>query len=171
MLCYTGLAAEFLFRVYYRKPFQRGDAPESPEAPNDKSWRAEGGYLPFRISLMVLGLAIATVFVFVRFVVSFLSFIIYPPRSSMYPLLSGPSTVPLSFSVDGTGISLGLKCSLQSLMVLRSPSPCCHSTFFPRHSCFASMGKKRLLHRVKIQQRTHTCWTSPCSAFMEYLMP
>ena len=79
MLCYTGLAAEFLFRVYYRKPFQRGDAPESTEAPNDKSWRADGGYLPFRISLMVLGLTIATVFVFVRFVVSLLSFMIHSP--------------------------------------------------------------------------------------------
>jgi hypothetical protein len=71
MLCYTLLAAEFLLRVYYRNPINRQAQVSSPATPNDKSWKEAGGYLPFRISLMVLGLALSTVFVFVRFVGTF----------------------------------------------------------------------------------------------------
>ena len=73
MVCYTLLAVEFLYRVYFNTPFQRKVKVSPPGTPSsDKSWKLENNevFLPPRLSLMVLGLAVATLFVFIRFVTS-----------------------------------------------------------------------------------------------------
>jgi hypothetical protein len=77
MLCYTFLAAEFLLRIHYRNPFHREVETSPPGTPSDKPMRDEG-YMPFRITLMVVGLGLATVFVFIRFVA-------YASRSPLFP--------------------------------------------------------------------------------------
>ena len=74
MLCYTLLAVEFLLRFYFQSPFaRRSSSPDLTEdsSENDKSWKAgasrSGAWLSPRLNLMVLGLAFATLFVFIRF--------------------------------------------------------------------------------------------------------
>ena len=71
IVCYTLLAVEFLYRVYFNSPFQRKVKVSPPGTPSsDKSWKLENNevFLPPRLNLMVLGLALATLFVFIRFV-------------------------------------------------------------------------------------------------------
>ena len=73
MICYTLLAVEFLYRVYFNSPFRREVKASPPGTPpSDKSWKLENNevFLPPRLSLMVLGLSLATLFVFIRFVAS-----------------------------------------------------------------------------------------------------
>ena len=70
MIAYTLLGIEFLLRFYYQKPFIRESSSENPEAgspSNEKQWKKGGAWLPPRLSLMVTGLALATLFVFLRF--------------------------------------------------------------------------------------------------------
>lgn len=75
MIGYTALAIEFLVRFYFQKPFaSRSSSAEFSDGPaeSDKPWKAsDRAFLPRRLSLMVLGLALATVFVFVRFDTTF----------------------------------------------------------------------------------------------------
>ena len=65
MLCYTVLAIEFLLRIYLQRPLIKSGQPSSPGAP-EKAWKGNGQFLSPRLSLMVLGLALSTMFVFVR---------------------------------------------------------------------------------------------------------
>ena len=73
MLCYTLLSAEFLFRFRFQKPFISGgkgmfllDSPSNEEFRKSKTID-DRPHLPPRINLMVLGMALSTALVFVRF--------------------------------------------------------------------------------------------------------
>ncbi|KAF8587164.1 RTA1 like protein [Ramaria rubella] len=73
MLCYTFLAAEFLIRLYLKRPLRIESPSSSPRSsPVHKEWMPGddamliGGFLPARLGLMVIGLALATILVFIR---------------------------------------------------------------------------------------------------------
>lgn len=71
MIAYTILAAEFLTRFYLQKPFEGRESVEvgSPTSDKWKMGTTKSGaiWLPRRLSLMILGLALSTIFVFLRF--------------------------------------------------------------------------------------------------------
>ncbi|KAF8579280.1 RTA1 like protein [Ramaria rubella] len=71
MLCYTFLAAEFLTRLYLKRPLRVESNPEASlgSSSDEEGWKTgilSEDFLPPRISLMVLGLALSTILVFIR---------------------------------------------------------------------------------------------------------
>jgi len=72
MIGYTALAVEFLLRFYFQRPFVRGasEEVEGGAAPKSEKFNLRqlkgGAWLSPRLSLMVLGLALSTLFVFLR---------------------------------------------------------------------------------------------------------